>query len=177
MSSSQSGEGDIRRSLIEADLVDCMVALPAQLFYSTQIPVCVWILARDKGERRFRDRRGEVLFIDARGLGALVDRIHVELRDEEIGRVAALYHAFRGDAGAPPHADVPGLCRAATLEDIRRHRHALVPGRYVGFDRGAGARWDRAELGRELLEIEARLEAVQASAAAAVRMLKELLDG
>jgi type I restriction enzyme M protein len=72
---------------------------------------------------------------------------------------------------------VPGLCRAATLEDIRRHRHALVPGRYVGFDRGAAPQWERAELARELQEIEARLEAVQASAAAAVRMLKELLDG
>ena len=92
MSSAQSGEGGIRKNLIEAELVDCMVALPGQLFYSTQIPACLWFLARD------RDRRGEVLFIDARKLGRMVDRTHRELTDEDIARIADTYHAWRGQA-------------------------------------------------------------------------------
>ena len=99
MSSNQSGEGEIRKALVEADLVDCMVALPGQLFYSTQIPVCLWFLARNKRNGRFRDRRGETLFIDARKLGTLIDRVHRELTDEDIARIADTYHAWRGDRG------------------------------------------------------------------------------
>ncbi len=132
MSSRQSGEGEIRKNIVEADLVDCMVALPGQLFYSTQIPVCLWFLARDKRNGRFRDRRGETLFIDARKLGSLVDRTHRELSAEEIIRVAGVYHAWRGDPGAAEYADEPGFCRSATLEEIRSHGHVLTPGRYVG---------------------------------------------
>ena len=132
MSSSQSGEGEIRRNIVEADLVDCMVALPGQLFYSTQIPVCLWFLARDKRDGRYRDRRGETLFIDARKLGSLVDRTHRELSDEEIARVAATYHAWRGDEGAGEYADEPGFCKSAALDEIRGHGHVLTPGRYVG---------------------------------------------
>jgi type I restriction enzyme M protein len=132
MSSNQSGEGEIRKHLIEADLVDCMVALPGQLFYSTQIPACLWFLARDKKNGRFRDRRGEVLFIDARKLGQLIDRTHRELTDEEIARIAGTYHAWRGEQDAGDYADVPGLCKRATLEEIRKHGHVLTPGRYVG---------------------------------------------
>jgi len=97
MSSNQSGEGEIRKNIIEADLVDCMVALPGQLFYSTQIPACLWFLARDKKNGRFRDRRGQVLFIDARKMGRMVDRTHRELTDEYIARIADTYHAWRGD--------------------------------------------------------------------------------
>ncbi|MGQ0549622.1 MAG: class I SAM-dependent DNA methyltransferase [Armatimonadota bacterium] len=134
MSSNQSGEGEIRKNLIEADLVDCMVALPGQLFYSTQIPACLWFVARDKKNRRFRDRRGHVLFIDARKLGGMVDRTHRELTGEDIARVAHAYHAWRGEQDAGAYADVPGFCKSATLEEIRKHGHVLTPGRYVGAE-------------------------------------------
>jgi type I restriction enzyme M protein len=132
MSANQSGEGEIRRSIIEADLVDAMVALPGQLFYSTQIPVCLWFLARDRRNGRFRDRRGETLFIDARKMGTLVDRTHRELTDEDVATIAGTYHAWRGDPGAGEYADVPGFCRAASLDEIRKHGYVLTPGRYVG---------------------------------------------
>ena len=131
MSSNQSGEGEIRQAIIEADLVDCMVAMPGQLFYSTQIPVCLWFIARDK--RRFRDRRGETLFIDARQLGTLIDRVHRELTDADIERIAGTYHAWRGDKDCQrKYADEPGFCKATSLEEIRKHGHVLTPGRYVG---------------------------------------------
>ncbi len=126
MSSSQSGEGEIRRNLIDADLVDCMVALPGQLFYSTQIPACLWFLVRG------RPRRGEVLFIDARRLGRMVDRTHRELTDEDIARIAGAYHAWRD--GADVYEDLPGFCKSAPLDEVRRHGHVLTPGRYVGAE-------------------------------------------
>ena len=134
MSSNQSGEGEIRRAIIEADLVDCMVALPGQLFYSTQIPACLWFLARDRKNSRFRDRRGQTLFIDARKMGFLIDRVHRELMPEEIARIAGVYHAWRGDAGAGQYEDVLGFCKSATLEDIRKNGYVLTPGRYVGAE-------------------------------------------
>jgi type I restriction enzyme M protein len=134
MSSSQSGEGDIRKSLVEADLVDCMVALPGQLFYSTQIPACLWFLARDKKNHKFRERRGHVLFIDARNLGRLVDRTHRELTDEEVGRIAKTYHAWRGEKGAGKYEDISAFCKSAPLEEVRKHDHVLTPGRYVGAE-------------------------------------------
>jgi len=134
MSSNQSGEGEIRKAIIEADLVDCMVALPGQLFYSTQIPVCLWFLARNKKNGRFRDRRGETLFIDARKLGTMADRVHRELTDADIAKIAGTYHAWRGDKNAGEYADVPGFCKRATREDIRKHGHVLTPGRYVGAE-------------------------------------------
>jgi type I restriction enzyme M protein len=132
MSSNQSGEGVIRKAIIEADLVDCMVALPGQLFYATQIPVCLWFIARNKRNGRFRDRRGETLFVDARGMGAMVDRVHRELTDEDVAKIAGTYHAWRSDKGAGDYADVPGFCKAATLDEIRKHGHVLTPGRFVG---------------------------------------------
>ncbi len=134
MSSNQSNEGEIRKNIIEADLVDCMVALPGQLFFSTQIPVCLWLLARNKKNGRFRDRRGETLFIDARKLGTLIDRVHRELTDEDVAKIAGTYHAWRGDRGMSGYADAPGFCKAASLDDIRKHGHVLTPGRFVGAE-------------------------------------------
>ena len=132
MSTNTTGEGDIRRALLEADLVDCMVALPGQLFYSTQIPVCLWFLTRTKTNGRFRSRPGETLFIDARKLGSLVTRTLRELSDDDIARIAGTYHAWRGDPGAADYADDPGFCKVAGLDEIRGHDYVLTPGRYVG---------------------------------------------
>lgn len=135
LSSQQSGEGEIRRRMLEADLVECVVALPGQLFYSTGIPVSLWFLNRDKtpgGARAWRDRRGEVLFIDARSLGTMVDRTHRELTDADIATVSTTYHAWRGERDAGPYEDVPGFCASVALEEIAEHGHMLTPGRYVG---------------------------------------------
>jgi type I restriction enzyme M protein len=141
ISSNQSGEGDIRKAIIEADLVDCMVALPGQLFYSTPIPVCLWFLARNKADPKFRNRKGETLFIDARKLGSMVDRVQRELMDADVEKIAGTYHAWRGDKGAGEYADAPGFSKSATLEEVRKHGHVLTPGRYVG----ATAREDDGE--------------------------------
>lgn len=135
MSSGQSGEDVIRKAMVEADAVDCMVALPGQLFYSTQIPACLWFLARNKNPGgKWRDRRGEVLFIDARKLGYLVDRTRRELSDEDVAKIAGAYHAWRGEPKAGKYDDVPGFCKAAKLDEVRSHNHVLTPGRYVGAE-------------------------------------------
>jgi type I restriction enzyme M protein len=134
MSSNQSGEGEIRKAIIEADLVDCMIALPGQLFYGSQIPACLWFLTRNKQSSKFRDRKGETLFIDTRKMGDMVDRTHRELMDEDIARIAKTYHAWRGEKEAGKYKYVPGFCKATTLDDIRKHGHVLTPGRYVGAE-------------------------------------------
>ena len=134
MSTNTATEGEIRKNIIEADLVDCMVALPGQLFYSTQIPVCLWFIARNKENHRFRKRLGETLFIDARKLGAMIDRVHRELMPEDITRITDIYQAWRGDEGAGEYADVPGFCKGVILDEIRNHGYVLTPGRYVGVE-------------------------------------------
>jgi len=163
MSSNQSGEGEIRKNIIEADLVDCMVALPGQLFYSTQIPVCLWFIARDKKNGAFRDRRGETLFIDARKLGTMIDRVHRELTEEDIKKIADAYHAWRGDKDCKAsYQDIPGFCKSATLDDIRRNNYILTPGRYVG---SAPQEEDDEPFEEKMQRLVAQLREQQAEAA------------
>ena len=209
MSSSQSGEGAIRKHLIEADLVDCMVALPGQLFYSTQIPACLWFLARDRrgggsgsvgigggggsgrdggggasdgssggGGVRFRDRHGEILFIDARKLGRMVDRTHRELTDEDVARITGVYHAWRGerareDEDGDGYADVPGFCKSAPLDEVRRHGHVLTPGRYVGAEPQAD---DGEPFEAKMTRLVAELRAQQAEGARLDAAIAENLE-
>src|ERR1051326_6684114 len=175
MSSSQSGEGEIRKAIVEADLVDCMVALPGQLFYATPIPVCLWFLARSKKNGRFRDRRGETLFIDARKLGTMADRVHRELTDADIAKIAGPYHAWRGDKDAGEYADLPGFCKRASLDEIRQHGHVLTPGRYVGpevaEDDGEPFEEKMQRLTATLRELQAEAAKLDAAIAANLREL------
>ena len=175
MSSNQSGEGTIRKNIVEANLVDCIVALPGQLFRSTQIPACLWFLSKGRSAGEYRDREGEVLFIDARTMGRMLDRTHRELTTEEIARIAGTYHAWRGSEDTGEYADEPGFCKSVDLGEVRRHGHVLTPGRYVGAapreDDGEpfeekmarlAAQWrkQRAEAERLDAEIEVNLEAL-----------------
>jgi len=170
MSSNQSGEGEIRRALVEANLVDCVVALPGQLFYSTQIPACLWFLACDRKNHKFRDRRGEVLFIDARKLGFMADRTHRDLSDADIARIAGIYHLWRGENDVPAEAvgrltaykDTPGFCKVAKREEIERHGFVLTPGRYVG---ATEAEEDEEPFETKMARLAADLRAQQVEAA------------
>ncbi|MBP7581033.1 MAG: N-6 DNA methylase [Vogesella sp.] len=128
MSSSQNSEGDIRRAMVEADVVEVMIALPGQLFFNTQIPACLWFLAKGK-----TTRQGEVLFIDARKLGSMISRVQAELADNAIARIAATVQAWRG-AGEAAYEDIPGYCRSVKLAEIAEHGFVLTPGRYVGAE-------------------------------------------
>jgi type I restriction enzyme M protein len=132
LSSNTSGEGEIRKKLIEAGLVDAIVALPPQLFYTTQIPAALWFISRDRHNHKFRDRHDEILFIDARKMGVMVTRKNRELTDEEIGRISDAYHAWRTKDGK--YEDVKGFCKAAKIEEVEKNGFVLTPGRYVGTD-------------------------------------------
>jgi type I restriction enzyme M protein len=133
LSSQQSGEGDIRRRLVEEDLVDCIVSMPGQLFYSTGIPVSLWFLAKNKAAKGMRSRKGETLFINASKLGFLEDRTHRMLTDDEVARIADTYHVWRGTKEGD-YADIPGFCKAATSEEIAKSDFVLTPGRYCGSE-------------------------------------------
>lgn len=169
MSSQQSGEGDIRKAMIEADVVDAMVALPGQLFYSTQIPACLWILARNKTANGHRDRRGEILFIDARRQGHMIDRVRREFSEDDIAKIARAYTSWRAKDPETPYEDVLGFCKAVKLETVREHGHVLTPGRYVGSEaeEDDGVSFDekfealREKLGEEFKEGEELTEAVR----------------
>lgn len=183
LSSQQSGEGAIRKAMVTSDVVECVVALPGQLFYSTPIPVSLWFLNRDKadgfrrpGEARWRDRRGEILFIDCRKLGTLVDRTHRELSDDDIGLVAGSLHAWRGEPGAREYEDVSGFCKSATAAEIAEHQFVLTPGRYVGVaedeDDGEPPADKVRRVKSELLEAFAESDRLQQR----LRVLLERLD-
>ncbi len=131
-SSMSGGEGEIRQKLIEAGLIDCIVALPGQLFYSTAIPVTLWFVSRDRQDHKFRDRRDEILFIDTRKMGTMVDRRHRELTDEDIAKISGNYHAWRNVKGK--YKDEPGFCRATPVKEVVEHGHVLTPGRFVGTE-------------------------------------------
>jgi type I restriction enzyme M protein len=133
MSSETATEGQIRKELIENDLVDCMVSLPAQLFYNTQIPACLWFLARNKTNGKFRNRSNEILFIDARELGTMISRKQKELTDNDIAKIADTYHNWRGKEWRKKYKDIPGFCQAANIQEIRKNNYILTPGRYIDF--------------------------------------------
>jgi type I restriction enzyme M protein len=131
LSSNTSGEGEIRKALVEADLVDCIVMLPTQLFYNTGIPACLWFLSRYKNGNKNRDRKGEMLFIDASELGYMVNRRNRAFAEEDIQKIAGTYHEWKRDGGN--YEDIKGFCKSATLEEIQKHNFVLTPGRYVGI--------------------------------------------
>jgi type I restriction enzyme M protein len=190
LSSQQSGEGQIRRNLVEADLVECIVALPSQLFYTTQIPVCLWFLTRDKSGKfrkigssvsQRRPRHGETLFIDARTLGHMVSRTNREFADADIARISDTYHAWRGENGQlKSYEDVPGFCASVGLETIREHQLVLTPGRYVGSeaveDDGEPLEEKIARLTAEIREGFARRAALQSQVLAALDSLAVVDD-
>lgn len=172
MSSNTNNEGQIRKALIENDLVECMVALPGQLFTNTQIPACIWFLTRNKKERGgFRDRSGEVLFIDARNLGYMKDRVLRDFKKEDIDRIAGIFHVWRQGEG---YEDEAGFCMSATLDKIAEHDHVLTPGRFVG----AAAEEDDGEpFAEKMVRLTVQLSEQFAESARLEEQIKQNLSG
>ncbi len=163
MSSNTSGEGEIRKKIIDKDLVDCMIALPGQLFYTTQIPVCLWFISKNKkavdaseDSAKRRNRQGETLFIDAREMGSMISRTNKELTTDDIAHIAQTYHAWRGEDKDGAYEDVAGYCKSTTLDDIKANDYVLTPGRYVGaagiVDDGIAFETKMAELSQTLFK-------------------------
>ena len=173
MSSNTSGEGDIRKAIVEADMVDCMVALPSQLFYNTMIPACLWFVTRDKKDHSFRDRRRKILFIDARNMGEMIDRRHRELTDSEISKIAETYHAWRGEKKLK-YKDVPGFCKSAGMEEVEKHGFILTPGRYVGMKEEEE---DGEEFGKKMKRLTSELSDKMEEGRKLDREIKKNLEG
>ena len=133
MSSNTSNEGEIRKDIVQRDLVDCMIALPSQLFYNTMIPACLWFVTKNKRDHGKRNRKREILFIDARNMGEMIDRRHRQLTQEDIDKITKTYHSWRGEKEAGKYEDVLGFCKSAKKEDVEKHNFILTPGRYVGI--------------------------------------------
>jgi type I restriction enzyme M protein len=170
MSSNTGGEGEIRKNLITNDLVECMVALPGQLFFNTQIPVCLWFLRKQK------KRKGEVLFIDARNLGFMADRTRREFTDADIEKIASTYHAWRADDFAPKnkdYGDIKGFCKSATLAEIKENDYVLTPGRYVGI---AETEEDDEAFSTKMSRLTKDLQDQMAQSAELDRKIKENLE-
>ncbi|MCR9466191.1 type I restriction-modification system subunit M [Vibrio alginolyticus] len=182
MSSTTNNEGEIRAALVENDLVECMVALPGQLFTNTQIPACIWFLTKnkksrtDKSGRKLRDRKGEVLFIDARNLGYMKDRVLRDFTRDDIQKVADLYHAWKTgeEVNGVTYEDQAGFCKSATLEEIRKHDFVLTPGRYVG---AAEELDDGVPFGEKMATLTAKLSEQFAESATLEEEIKKNLAG
>lgn len=178
MSSNTNNEGEIRKAIIEADLVECMVALPGQLFTNTQIPACIWFLTRSKtargsGKQQWRDRSGETLFIDARNLGYMKDRVLRDFSVDDIQKLAGTFHAWKHKIGGKGgYADEPGFCKAATLDDIRKHDYVLTPGRYVG---AAEQEEDDEPFEEKMARLTAQLDEQFAESARLEKVIRENL--
>jgi type I restriction enzyme M protein len=172
LTSNTNNEGKIREAIVRDDVVDCIVALPPQLFFTTGIPVCLWFLDRDKASTGERDRRSEILFIDARKMGEKISRTQIELTEDEIAKVAATYHAWRGQEGHAVYEDIPGYCASATLMQIEAFDFLLTPGRYVGSDSAA----DDTALADDIGEIAAALKARFAVNEGLAREVAKALD-
>ena len=177
MSTNTKGEGEIRQKLVENDLVDCMVALPGQLFYTTQIPVCLWFLTKNKktdSERGYRNRQGETLFIDARKIGSMISRTQKELDEGDIATITKTYHAWRGEKKDGGYEDEAGYCKSATLEDIRKHDYVLTPGRYVG---AAALEDDGIPFETKMTELSQTLYAQMEESAKLDEVIRKNLEG
>ncbi|HDZ9472205.1 TPA: N-6 DNA methylase [Vibrio cholerae] len=177
MSSNTNNEGEIRKALIEADLVECMVALPGQLFTNTQIPACIWFLTKNKKggssatQKGKRDRRGETLFIDARNLGFMKDRVLRDFTSDDIAKIANVFHAWQAGIG---YKDEKGFCFSAKLEDLQKHDYVLTPGRYVG---AADAEEDSEPFADKMQRLTAQLKAQFEESDRLEKAIKENLAG
>lgn len=178
LSSKQSGEGTIRQNLVEADLVDCIVALPGQLFFNTGIPVCLWFVSKNRHGNGHRPRQGELLFIDARQLGHMETRTLKVLSEDDITKIASTYHAWRSTDPEAPYEDLPGFAKAASLEEVQSHDFVLTPGRYVGApeeeDDGEPVEEKLTRLRKQLLE---EFEEADRLEQVIKERLKGLIDG
>ena len=182
MSSNTSGEGELRKQMLQNDLVDCMIALPGQLFYTTQIPVCLWFMTKNKKEQQFKDqtrnhrnRAGETLFIDARNMGTMVDRTHKELTTDDLAEITRTYHAWRGESKDGVYENIAGYCKSATLVDIEKNDFVLTPGRYVGVaeEEGDGIPFE-TKMGSLTLSLFSQMEEAQGLDTAIRNNLKQL---